>query len=219
MTGSEDLQKAQIVLCLECPTRHSIDGITGQLFGFERCLTWKGDSLSGDLIADPVTDPISITSPLLTVSVCFGAGMQELEREETYHDRSNASIDDVRKGRDETAGAFYIKLNLVRKNLKETLTVSCFAELIAGCISAFLVCASSANRRGYRRIREVLIIRFRWIWIITRCANVIDVKIRFRTQWPFQALVADVIRLDTIGIATRSAASFKGWYTPIVESI
>lgn len=70
MACSEDLQKAQIVLSLECPTRHPIDGITGQLFGFESCLTWKGDSLSGDLVADPVADPIGITSPLLIFSLC-----------------------------------------------------------------------------------------------------------------------------------------------------
>lgn len=106
MTCSGDLQKAQIVLCLECPTRHSIDGITGQLFGFESCLTWKGDSLSRDLVADPVTDPIGITSPLLTVSLCFGAGMQEWEREKTHHYSPNASIYDVRKGRNEIARAF-----------------------------------------------------------------------------------------------------------------
>lgn len=68
MTSSEDLQKTQIVLCLKCPTRHSIDGITGQLFGIESTLTWKGYSLSGDLVADPIADPIGITSPLRTVS-------------------------------------------------------------------------------------------------------------------------------------------------------
>lgn len=75
MTCSEDLQKAQIVLCLKCPTRHSIDGITGQLFRLESTLTWKGDSLSGDLVADPIADPIGITSPLPTVNLCFGVGL------------------------------------------------------------------------------------------------------------------------------------------------
>lgn len=110
------------------------------------------------------------------------------------------------------------KLSLVTKNLKGTPTVSCIAEFISGCIRTFLICASSADRRDDRRVREVLIIRFRWIWIITRFPNIIDVKIRFRTQWPFQALVADVIRLYTIGIDARSAASLKCWYTLVVES-
>lgn len=117
-------------------------------------------------------------------------------------DRGDARLDDVGKLAEEGTGI-----------------VACGGEFLVGCIGALLVGGFGADGLNNICVGQVVGICFWRIGVVGWRPDVVDVEIARLGERPFNAVVAGVDAVDTVGIGACTLTFRKGWGALRVVSV
>lgn len=98
-------------------------------------------------------------------------------------------------------------------------TISSFTELVARRIGALLVFALRTDCGDDGRGGEILVVGFRRIGVLAARANIVDVEIGLVGQCALNALVADFIGVQAIGVGAGAAAGLERWDALVVQHV